>query len=122
MGLAESTEYVSMRELGRVVLQWEAEGRGPGVVRGELDVEEMFPIIHGVGQAVQAFFEQIIHSAHIPLREAFFKIHKGGIKRMDGIARTTRDSAFYFVPLGWWVGLSWSFRKARLLDIQRGFP
>ena len=43
MGLAESIEFVSMRELGRVVLQWEAEGRGPGVVWGELDVEEMFP-------------------------------------------------------------------------------
>ena len=107
--LPDSTEFVSMRELRSVILKWEAKDSGPGVAWGELDVEEMFPNIRRseVAQAVQAIFSEVTRGARIPTHEAFFKIHKGGVKRMDGIARKTRDNAFQFVPMGDLLNFLW---------------
>ena len=63
---------------------------------------EMFSNIRRdeVGLAAQHFFEKVSRDSQIPVHDAFFRIHKGGIKRMDGVARRTRDWAFQFIPLG----------------------
>ena len=100
--LPGSTEFVSMCELRQVILKWESEDHGQGAMWGELDVEEMFPNIcrDEVGTAVHGFFASVTQASNIPLREAFFRIHRGGIKGMDGIARRKKDGGFHFIPIG----------------------
>ena len=78
-------------------------------MQGELHFVETFPNIRRdeVGTAVRNFFASVTQASNIPLREAFFRIHRGGINGMDGMARRTKDGGFHFIPIGDLMNFPW---------------
>ena len=86
-----------MEKLKQFVQVLRTTHAGPGI-RGELDVEEIFPIIPRslVATALHDLWTALCASRHVPKNGLFFHINKGGLRELDFVGgQSKKDSSFH---------------------------